>query len=242
MLNCPDTRLGNRHYDQSQVQVMTGLKHAKKSSAVCSSKRCQGFTLIELLVVIAVIAILAALLLPVLSSARRKAQAAECLNNLREISQGTFLYSQDNEDSLPFAWYDDPDPKVNNFFALLQPLLYGVEFDGYGDFELKLYTCPVRAREALVGPNPMRVSYGMSAYNSVAFPNPRTRRLAQVSGPVSSTVLLADIAYPYNHPPLQTLDASQTGYKHDAKATMLFFDGHAQRESVTQTNALILKF
>src|SRR5262249_29508197 len=160
---------------------ITGIR-----ALVASSKRDgPGFTLIELLVVIAVIAILAALLLPVLSSARKKAQATECLSNLRQISQGTFIYCQDNEDRLPFAWYDDPDPKDNNFYALLTPLIYGSDFDGYSDFGLKLYSCPLRSHEPLVPPNPMRVSYGMCGYNSVAFPDPRTRRLAQVPGSVS---------------------------------------------------------
>lgn len=66
-----------------------------------NSKTVRGFTLIELLVVVAIIAILAALLLPVLSSAKAKAQRTVCVNNLRQINMGVRMYSDDSNDASP---------------------------------------------------------------------------------------------------------------------------------------------
>jgi prepilin-type N-terminal cleavage/methylation domain-containing protein len=61
-----------------------------------SFNRQKAFTLVELLVVIAIIAILVALLLSVLHGAKLKAQQVYCLNNVRQLSLGSFMYASDN--------------------------------------------------------------------------------------------------------------------------------------------------
>ncbi len=60
----------------------------------------RSFTLIELLVVIAIIAILAAMLLPALSAARARAQAAVCTSNLSMQGKMQIFYADDNQDYL----------------------------------------------------------------------------------------------------------------------------------------------
>ncbi len=60
-----------------------------------------GFTLIELLVVIAIIGILAGFLLPAVTSARKRAQASKCINNLHQILLAIRTYTMDYNEYFP---------------------------------------------------------------------------------------------------------------------------------------------
>jgi prepilin-type N-terminal cleavage/methylation domain-containing protein len=68
----------------------------------------QGFTLIELLIVIAILGILAALLFPVLARAKREANKATAISNVKQLSLANALYSGDYDDmyAVYFAGFD----------------------------------------------------------------------------------------------------------------------------------------
>jgi len=69
------------------------------------ARRGPAFTLVELLVVIAIIGILAALMLPTLSVAKRKARELSCASNVRQLALAGALYAQDFDKAL--AYTDD---------------------------------------------------------------------------------------------------------------------------------------
>ena len=81
---------------------------AANASAGDTKARRTAFTLIELLIVIAIIAILAAILLPVLAAAKRKAATVTCLANLRQFGLAVHMYADDNHDAMVYPNWGAP--------------------------------------------------------------------------------------------------------------------------------------
>jgi len=82
-------------------------------------QRSKAFTLIELLVVIAIIAILAAILFPVFAQAKAAAKKTVDLSNLKQLTLGMLIYTNDNEDTMPeYNW-----PESYIAFAKLMPYI-----------------------------------------------------------------------------------------------------------------------
>lgn len=98
-----------------------------------------GFTLIELLVVIAIIAILAAILFPVLNSAKKRARTSTCCSNLKQIGMAFAQYASDNSGRVPRV----TSYSSGGFYASTM-IAYNMTVKGLKNYvkSNKIYTCP----------------------------------------------------------------------------------------------------
>jgi prepilin-type N-terminal cleavage/methylation domain-containing protein len=147
--------------------------------------RRRAFTLIELLVVIAIIALLLAILVPSLSLAKRKAAAAVCLVNAKNLGMSWYMYQEDEDGRIMSAndnavegnglfvgWIGIPRDVNGNLMSITQsipPVTDEDEIRGIEEGRLfeyvnasKAYHCPAdNIRKSLYDQTTVFVSYGI---------------------------------------------------------------------------------
>ncbi len=214
----------------------------------------RGFTLLELLAVVVTIATLAALLLPVLTKAKNKAQRTSCLSNLRQLGLAWILYHQDNRDylveSYPLnnanAWVqgDMRNPaEAGNSDLLRQGKLYPYERN------VGIYHCPTDRGTTVAGTTLQTVrSYSMNCFMGGRAPNvgvipdtandyvPFFAKESDIRNPAGTWVLLDEDERSINDGFFLTDPTAQTWldfpaasvHRHNFSFALNFADGHSE--------------
>jgi len=168
-----------------------------------------GFTLIELLVVIAIISILAAILFPVFARARENARRASCMSNLKQMGLAMMQYTQDYDESYPFAWSSLGSPVPGGTWNLgagnwtWAQILYPYHKS------LQVFTCPsgVSANATV----PFRGHYGANVALLV-LPGNSSIKLSAVQAPASTYAFMDAGNYTMNTSYLYSLTANNGYY------------------------------
>jgi prepilin-type N-terminal cleavage/methylation domain-containing protein/prepilin-type processing-associated H-X9-DG protein len=189
-----------------------------------------GFTLVELLVVIAIIGILAALLLPTLSSGKRRAQQTQCISNLHQMGLALSAYLADEHFYPWFAW----ELRLERQIAPRPPTNW---------LSSGIWRCPSAEWRIIIGSgtngdygyNSFGVAWGGEMTNGVAsglglLSTPPIAE-SQVAAPSDMMAIGDDFAGGgcFMRSPLSSLSIyGNTVSRHQSKANVLFCDGHVE--------------
>ncbi|MDP6904323.1 MAG: prepilin-type N-terminal cleavage/methylation domain-containing protein [Verrucomicrobiota bacterium] len=218
-------------------------------------RRLRAFTLVELLVIIALLGVLFSMMTPAMVKAVAKAQEVYCLNNLRNISVGQILYSQDHDNHLtPHAmnqkppsnaivpnskmtmWPDLLETYVGDRRAFRCPCMkcdlergmgFGMNLGVAGEFMVESV---VKAPHASQITNPALAIY----FADAAFITPETMRRPMsewqedTSRPLGSWTIRTPADRFWNWLPTRVIP------RHGARSNVGFVDGHVESRAIRQ--------
>ncbi len=215
-------------------------------STVAEKKR-KGFTLVELLVVIGIVALLISILLPALSRARRAATSVQCLSNLKQLYTATLFYANEWKNVLPRANTEfvinastNPPTRIEKWHRQLTPYLTTTDNAYYDWNKVRLYACP---SSALPQELQNQIQYGMNQRIDLGADNASNVKITQIMRP-TEIYLYADkteldwapiITHSGTYMPLRRHGSGDHPRDNNAKANVVFFDGHCDSISKAET-------
>ena len=186
--------------------------------------------MIELLVVIAIIAILAALLLPSLSKAKEKVNAAVCLNNLKQWGLAAQIYATDNQDFLPPDGTPNPsDSSTNNGWYIQLPQI--LNLPRYHAMTWRTNVDETPGKSLWICPTNPRRSNGNNLFHYCLNENINDTGAANRPVRISSLRQHSTLVYLFdskNLPAVGTPNYVHTNL-HSGGAQFTFLDGHSAR-------------
>ena len=219
-----------------------------------------AFTLVELMVVLGVVMVLAGLTLTALAGARKSAQSAVCLSNLRQLAAAATEYAARNDACYPPArWIDPSDPALTRFWDYTRrgANVVGAGFLWSGRSSPAVQQCPAfDGRSQSPGDPYTGYNYNTSYIGRGSGEGPPAR-LSAVKRP-AETLLFGDGqwslgANKYMRSPKRSptedsaayADGSTSraagtqGYRHRGATNAIFCDGHAEplRQRFTAGNS-----